>query len=199
MYFCQKLIPVINIAIFASGAGSNAEVLAKYFENHAQIKVTCVIYNRKQAGVVGKMERYAIPCVYLPKSKWENPDEVIATLENFKINAIVLAGFLLKIPEKIIQTFPNRIINIHPSLLPKFGGKGMYGINVHKAVEASGEKESGITIHIVNEEFDKGRIIFQASCKIEERDTAEIIAKKVQELEHMHFAPEVEKEILKLC
>jgi phosphoribosylglycinamide formyltransferase-1 len=189
-----------RVAIFASGNGSNAHQLAVYFNNHPSIQVTCVVSNRKQAGVFSKLAEFpGIEQVYVPKDNWNDEAQVLTILKEHQIDYIVLAGFLLKIPAFLIQAFPNKIINIHPALLPKFGGKGMYGMHVHEAVKAAGEKSSGITIHLVNEEFDKGEMLFQASCELKESDSAVDIATKVQALEHKHFAKEVEKQILRSC
>jgi len=189
-----------HVAIFASGSGSNAAQLASYFDNHSVIKVSCLVSNRKQAGVFERLSRYKeITPLYIPKDDWNNADVVLGLMQKHEVDYIILAGFLLKIPAYLIQEFPNKIINIHPALLPKYGGKGMYGMHVHEAVKLAKETESGITIHLVNEEFDKGEMVFQASCDVAENDTAEDIASKVQALEHKHFAKEVEKQILKLC
>jgi phosphoribosylglycinamide formyltransferase-1 len=189
-----------HVAIFASGSGSNAEQLASYFDNHSSIKVSCIVSNRKQAGVFGRLSGYKeIMPLYIAKDDWSNEGLVMNLLQKHQVDYIVLAGFLLKVPAYLIKAFQNKIINIHPALLPKYGGKGMYGMHVHEAVKEAKESESGISIHLVNEEFDKGEMVFQASCKIAKNDTAEDIASKVQALEHKHFAKEVEKQILKSC
>ncbi|MFN4233411.1 MAG: phosphoribosylglycinamide formyltransferase [Bacteroidia bacterium] len=186
---------LIKIAVFASGKGSNAEKLIDYFNNHSIIRVSLVISNKADSPVLKMAKLKGVTGLYFNKQELEN-----GTVENYlisqKIDYIVLAGFLLKIPEKLIHRYPNKIINIHPSLLPKYGGKGMYGIHVHRAVIQNHEKESGISIHLVNEEYDKGKILFQAKCKIEMDDTPETLANKIQALEHRFFAPCVEKYIL---
>jgi phosphoribosylglycinamide formyltransferase-1 len=178
-----------NIAIFASGGGTNAENLFKYFNNDKRVKIKLVVTNNDKAGVIEKAERYKKNVQLISKTALnEYTDKIIEFLEAEKIDFIVLAGFLLKMPEAFIKAFPNRIINIHPSLLPKYGGKGMYGGFVHQAVIANKETKSGITIHFVNEEYDKGEIILQKECTLDENDTAETLAKKIHELE-MEFLP----------
>ncbi len=183
----------INVAIFASGAGSNAQRIIQHFALSPSVSIKLVLCNRKNAGVfdVAKMEN--IPAVYVPKSEFENSDNVLHLLEQQSIHLIVLAGFLLKIPAPLVQAFPNAIVNIHPSLLPKFGGHGMYGHAVHEAVHIAKETESGITIHFVNEQYDEGQIIFQAKTPIMPIDSAHDIEQKVRNLESIHFAPQIEK------
>ncbi len=187
--------PIYHIAIFASGKGSNAEKIIDYFAYHPTIKVCCVLSNKKDAGV---LDMASSKNIYVkPFSKQELENGAIARfLIEQKVDYIILAGFLLKIPQSLIALFPDKIINIHPSLLPNYGGKGMYGIRVHRAVIENKEKESGITIHLVNEEYDKGSILLQEKCFVAENDTAEDLAKKVQSLEHRFFAPCIEKYIL---
>ncbi len=175
-----------SLAIFASGSGSNAENIAIYLENRPDIKVKFVIYNRREAGVVNRMERLKIPSYYFSNSDLRE-GRVLDFLKAEAIDFIVLAGFLAKIPFDIVSNFPEKILNIHPALLPKYGGKGMYGDHVHKAVKAAGEKESGITIHLVNEFYDDGAIIFQAKTRIETTDEASDIAAKIHDLEYEHF------------
>lgn len=188
---------MIHIAIFASGSGSNAEQLAKHFHQHANIQVACLVSNRKNAGVFNRLANFDITPYYVAKEDWENESMILDLLAKHQIDYIVLAGFLLKIPAYLIAKFPTNIINVHPSLLPKYGGKGMYGMHVHEAVKLGGESETGITIHLVNEEFDQGKIIFQASCPVDTNDTPETIATKVQAMEHQHLAKAVISEILK--
>lgn len=185
-----------KVAILASGSGTNAENIVRYFEKNDKIEIACIISNKKDAFVLERAKQLNIPSAYFSKDDFENTSKVIAYLIEKKINFIVLAGFLLKIPQNIINLYPQNIINIHPALLPKYGGKGMYGDNVHKAVIAAGEKESGITIHYVNENYDEGATIFQATCTIESTDNYEDLAKKVHELEYKHF-PEVIENLLK--
>lgn len=187
--------PVYNIAIFASGKGSNAEKIIDYFKAHPKIKVCCVLSNKLDAGVLDMAISKNVFIKPFHKQELEN-GEIERFLQDQKVDYIILAGFLLKIPQGLIKSFPDKIINIHPSLLPKYGGKGMYGINVHKTVVENKEKESGISIHLVNEEYDKGRILLQKKCDVLENDSAEDLAKKIQVLEHKFFAPCIEQYIL---
>lgn len=183
-----------NAAIFASGEGTNAENLFNYFKNDNRIKIKLVVTNVDTAGVIAKAEQHKKNVQIISKTALnEYTDQIIEFLKAEKIDLIILAGFLLKIPEKFIKAFPNQIINIHPALLPKYGGKGMYGMNVHKAVIENKETESGITIHYVNEEYDKGEILLQASCRIEEGDTPETLNAKIRELEFANFPRAIEK------
>ncbi len=181
-----------NIAIFASGSGSNAENIVRYFQNSEDFSFPLIISNKSDAYVHERAKNLNIKSVSFKKVDFESGEEILALLQDHRIDAIVLAGFLLKVPETIINAFPDHIINIHPALLPKFGGKGMYGDHVHKAVRASGETESGITIHFVNKHYDDGNIIFQAKCIVEHTDSYEEIANKVNELEYEHFPKVIE-------
>lgn len=185
----------INIAIFASGTGSNAKKIIQHFEGHSSIRVSMVISNKATAAVLNMAQSYNIPTQVITRRSFYETDEVLETLKHTDL--IVLAGFLWLIPSYLVQAFPNKIVNIHPALLPKYGGKGMYGIHVHRAVKKAGEKESGISIHFVNEAYDEGQLIFQARCSINESDLAEDIAAKVLKLEHLHFASVVEQLLLK--
>ena len=195
----QLTLPAVEkpsrIAVFASGSGSNAERLIEHFTRSTAGDVVLIVYNRKHAGVVERADRLEIERHYEPKGGYDGED-FLHMLERKGIDLIVLAGFLLKVPEALIRAFPDRIINIHPALLPDYGGKGMYGMNVHEAVVAAGERKSGITIHLVNERYDEGRILSQFSCKLEPSDKAEDVQRKVQVLEHEHFGPVVEEYIL---
>lgn len=183
-----------NVAIFASGEGTNAENLFNYFKNDNRIKIKLVVTNVDTAGIIAKAEQHKKNVQIISKTALnEYTDQIIEFLKTEKIDLIILAGFLLKVPEKLIKAFPGKIINIHPALLPKYGGKGMYGMNVHKAVIDHKEPESGITIHYVNEEYDKGEIILQASCRVEEHDTAETLNAKIRKLEFEHFPKAIEK------
>ena len=183
----------IHIAIFASGAGSNARKIIEYFENKGlRIKISLIVCNVAGAGVLEIAKEKGIPSLIINKTDF-SATGYVDSLQNADINFIVLAGFLWKVPEVLVRAYPKAIINIHPALLPKYGGKGMYGARVHEAVIAAGEKESGITIHWVNEHYDEGAIIFQAKCSINASDTAESLANKIHALEHAHFAPTIEK------
>ncbi len=182
-----------NIAIFASGSGSNAENIVKYFKNSDLFHFPLIVSNRADAYVHERAKKLNINSVTLKKSAFETGETVLELLREYNIDVIVLAGFLLKVPELLINAFPDKIINIHPALLPKFGGKGMYGDHVHRAVKAARETESGITIHFVNKNYDEGNIIFQAKCIVEPTDSYEDIAEKVHKLEYEHFPKVIEK------
>lgn len=184
---------MIHAAIFASGEGTNAENLFAYFNNDSRIKIKLVVTNRDTAGVIARAEKYKKNVQIVSKTALENySEQLIEFLNVEKIDLIILAGFLLKIPAEFIKAFPDKIINIHPSLLPKYGGAGMYGMHVHNAVIENKEKESGITIHIVNEEYDKGRIILQERIAVDATDTPETLAKKIQQLEFKFLPKAIE-------
>ncbi|MCE2997335.1 MAG: phosphoribosylglycinamide formyltransferase [Cyclobacteriaceae bacterium] len=185
-----------RLALFASGSGSNAEVIIRHFKNHPQIEVALVLTNNATAGVIERAQKLDVQTKFFTREQFRESEPILQLLREYEITHIVLAGFLLQIPTSLIQEYPSRIINIHPSLLPKFGGKGMYGMKVHEAVKQSGETETGITIHEVNEHYDDGRVLFQAKCKVEATDTPEQIARNVQALEHHHFPLVIEKWIL---
>ena len=182
-----------RLAIFASGTGSNAKRLIDYFSENKAISVALLVSNRNEAGALEIARKSGIPAINFTKEEFYNSSTVLEKLTSEKIDFIVLAGFLIKVPNNILKAYENKIINIHPALLPDFGGKGMYGLNVHKAVIESGKSESGITIHLVNEHYDEGRILFQAKCPVLENDTAEMLAARVQELEHNYFPEAVER------
>jgi phosphoribosylglycinamide formyltransferase-1 len=188
---------VKNIAVFASGSGSNAENLSHFFKNHPEGRVALIVCNNPKAGVLERAKKLGIPIHITPKNPAENTTELIEILLLKNIDFIVLAGFLRKIPNEVLAHYEDRIINIHPALLPAFGGKGMYGMRIHEAVMASGARESGITIHKVSENYDEGSIIFQSKCAINPNDTAETLAKKIHQLEYKHF-PEVVEACLKV-
>jgi len=182
----------IHVAIFASGAGSNARKIIEYFENQYVIKVSLIVCNVPTAGVLEIAKEKGIPTLLINKTEFANGGYV-ESLKNADIDFIVLAGFLWKVPEVLVNAFPKAIVNIHPALLPNYGGKGMYGSRVHEAVIAAGESKSGITIHWVDANYDEGDIIFQAECTISSGDTPEVLAQKIHALEHQHFAPVIEK------
>lgn len=168
----------VNIAIFASGSGTNAQRIIEFFEGRKDVCVKILLSNNPEAYALVRAQNKNIPTFVFDKKTFRSSDDVVNNLKDLKIDWIILAGFLWLIPENLIKAFPNRIINIHPALLPNYGGKGMYGMKVHEAVIAAKEKESGISIHYVNEKYDEGEIIFQAKCGISEADTAEALAKK---------------------
>lgn len=180
----------IKIAVFASGSGTNAENIAEFFKINNHIKVSLILSNKNSAYVLERARKLSIENLSFTADELNNSFLVDSILKKNNIDAIVLAGFMIKVPDRLIEQYRGRIINIHPALLPKFGGKGMYGMNVHKAVIESGEKESGITIHLVDEHYDNGKILFQKSCVVEEGETPESLAAKIHELEYRYF-PEV--------
>lgn len=185
-----------NIALFASGAGSNAAKIIEHFYSHSFVKVSLIGCNKPQAGVLNIAKENNIPFFIIEKEPFFRGDAYVTFLQQQKIDYIILAGFLWKVPAMLVKHYPNKIINIHPALLPKFGGKGMYGHYVHQAVIDNKEKESGITIHLVDEEYDHGKHLFQASCIIDENDTADTLATKIHELEHAHFPNVIERYII---
>ncbi len=182
--------------IFASGSGSNTEKIIRYFENSEEVKVAAVFSNRKKAKVLRRAFDLDVKALHFDREAFYHTNEVLHVLLDINPDLIVLAGFLWLMPESIIKAFPTRIINIHPALLPNYGGKGMFGMNVHNAIIANKEKESGITIHYVNERFDEGNSIFQAKISISEKDSPESLASKIHELEHQHFPIVIEKILL---
>lgn len=187
---------MIRFAIFASGSGTNAESIIRYFKGHDQIQPVLLVSNKKDAYVLERAKDLNIPSIHIPSSDFKHhPGKVIRELRAYQVDFIVLAGFLLLIPAEILQLYPYRIINIHPALLPAFGGKGMYGERVHRAVIESGKTQSGISIHYVNEKYDEGAIIFQAACPVKQNETAETLAVKIHELEYAHYPAVIEQTI----
>ena len=182
-----------NLAIFASGNGSNAEAVIEYFKTHPAIKVALVVTNNPEAGVIKIAHRNKVISAIVSKNALNDPEILGRLLTALNIDMIVLAGFLQLVPEYLLQRYPQRIINIHPALLPKHGGKGMYGIKVHQAVLAAGDTQTGITIHFVNEHYDEGEVILQKATGLESADTAETVARKVQLLEHEWLPQTIEK------
>jgi len=187
-----------NIAILASGTGTNAENIIKYFSNKNTAKVSLVLSNKRQAMVLKRAEENNIRTVFFEHKEFYVTGKVLRYLLLYKIDFIVLAGFLWLVPENIIEQYAGRIINIHPALLPAYGGKGMYGDAVHKAIIASKDKESGITIHYINKFYDKGDIIFQTKCKVDPSDTPASLAEKVHALEYQHYPVVIEELVVKL-
>lgn len=188
-----------KIAIFASGAGTNAAKIIEFFSSSADISVDLVVTNRTKAGVLGVANENSITSMVFSRAQFLNEtDNLLDLLGSRKIDFIVLAGFLLKLPEELVSAFEGRILNIHPSLLPDFGGKGMYGDNVHEAVLSAGKEKTGITIHQVNNEYDRGEIVFQKELAISASETIDTLKNKIQVLEHKFFAEVIQTEIKKL-
>ncbi len=185
---------MIRIAIFASGSGTNAENIIKYFKNSDSIRVSKVYCNKKNAGVFDRCKQLNVPCEWFSREAFLDSAKVLHDVQ-LHADFIVLAGFLWKIPSEFIEAFPKKMVNIHPALLPKYGGKGMYGMHVHSAVRENNETETGITIHYVNENYDEGAIIFQAKTKVVPHDSPEDIAKNIHDLEYAHF-PRVIEEVV---
>lgn len=181
-----------QIAIFASGTGTNAENIVRYFANSDTVKVALVLSNNRNAGVHERVNRLGVPSFVFSKDEFASGTPILEKLAEYDVCYIVLAGFMSKISDAILQAFPGKIVNIHPALLPKYGGKGMYGMHVHEAVVKSGESESGITIHYINENYDEGAIIFQAACPVLPTDSAEEVAARVHALEYQHYPSVIE-------
>lgn len=177
----------MKIAIFASGSGTNAENIIRYFTEKPQIQIALVLTNKPDAYVLERAHKLNVPTCICTKPDFLQDGKVLSVLRKYEIDFIILAGFLLKVPDELIHEFPSRIVNIHPALLPKYGGKGMYGDKVHEAVVAAGETESGITIHYINEHYDEGNIIFQTSCQVSPEDTPHDVASKVHALEYKYY------------
>jgi phosphoribosylglycinamide formyltransferase-1 len=185
-----------RIAIFASGSGSNAQKIMEHFKKHMDAEVVIVLTNNPEAYVLQRADNFEIPSHIFDKHEFYKTNNVVDLLKNLQIDLIVLAGFMWLIPQNLLKAFPNKIINIHPALLPKYGGKGMYGDRVHQAIIDANEEESGITIHFIDEHFDEGEIIHQSRFKIEPGDDLEMIKFKGQQLEHLHY-PKVVEQLLK--
>lgn len=185
-----------KIAIFASGTGSNARKIIEHFQNHNDIQVVLVISNKPGAPVLSMAAEHDIAQEVINRDTFYGTEAILDTLNQHEVTFIVLAGFLWLVPSYLVRAYPERMVNIHPALLPQFGGKGMYGMNVHKAVKAANEAKTGITIHYVNEHYDEGDIVFQATCQLSQDDTPEQIAKKVQRLEHEYYPAVIEHLLL---
>lgn len=185
-----------TIVLFASGSGSNVENIFNYFREHPEVRIGAVLSNNNQATVLDRCKRLSIPAFSFNRAAWREPGAILALLRDLETDLIVLAGFLWKVPEILIRAYPDRIINIHPALLPKYGGKGMYGLKVHQAVHESGDTESGITIHYINEQYDEGAVILQVPVAIQPGDGPEDIAEKIHRLEYQHY-PLVIAQLLK--
>lgn len=184
---------MIKLAIFVSGGGSNANEIIHYFKKHADIQVALIVCNNPNAGALKIAENQGVPAIVFSKEDFYKNSTLFEALQRNAIDMIILAGFLWLIPGKLVQQYQNRILNIHPSLLPKYGGKGMFGHYVHEAVKADNAKETGVTIHLVNEKYDDGSVLFQKKCKILPEMQAEEIASLVLKLEHKYFSPVIEK------
>jgi phosphoribosylglycinamide formyltransferase-1 len=185
-----------NIAIFASGSGTNAEQIILHFARSATARIKLLLSNKREAYALVRAANHGIPTRVFSRDEFYTSDKITDLLRSEKIDLIVLAGFLWLVPTNLIKAFPDKIINIHPALLPKYGGKGMYGMRVHQAVIDSGDSESGISIHYVNEKYDEGRIIFQARCKVVKDDTPESLAQKIHQLEYEYFPKVIEELII---
>ncbi len=180
-----------KLAIFASGSGTNAEEIFKHFQSHPGIEVVLLLSNKPDAYALERAKKFNVPARVFNKAQFQD-ETVLGWLNEFGVTHIVLAGFLWLIPKYLVQHYPDRIVNIHPALLPKYGGKGMYGSKVHEAVKASGDTKTGITIHLVNEEYDEGKVLFQDTCEVLEGDSPDDIAKKIHQLEYKHFPRVIE-------
>lgn len=189
--------PLRKLVLFASGSGSNVERIAAHFAEDARVAISGVLCNNTKAGVIDRCRRLGLPLYCFNRPAFDPPEGLLALLAGLEPDLIVLAGFLWKIPDAMVEAYPERIVNIHPALLPKYGGKGMYGMNVHRAVVENKEPETGITIHFVNEAYDEGAVIFQARTAVTPELTPEDVASKVHELEYAHF-PRVIEELLNL-
>lgn len=186
-----------NIAIFASGSGTNAENIIRHFENHPYIRVAAVFTNNAEAGVIERAKRLNVQCIVFSREQLCTTFEVSAQLRRMNVNYIVLAGFLWLMPQRVVEEFGRNMLNIHPSLLPKYGGKGMYGMRVHEAVIAAGECLSGITIHRVNEFYDDGDVVCRQTCEVRPDDTPETLAQRVHELEYEWYPKTIEADVMK--
>ena len=184
-----------NIAIFASGSGTNAENIIRHFQGNKDVNVALVVSNKPDAYVLVRAANLHVPSLTLTREEFARGEELARLMKERGIDFIVLAGFLLRVPEALIEAYPGRIVNIHPALLPKYGGKGMYGDRVHRAVVEAGERESGITIHLIDEQYDRGTTVFQAKCPVLPGDTPDDVARKVHALEYAHY-PEVIEQLL---
>ena len=189
----MKHVRPCRLAIFASGSGSNAQRIAEYFAETSIATVALIVSNKQEAYVLERAKALNIPAYCFSKEQFRDGDDILTLLREYRIDFVVLAGFLLLVSQKLIRAFPDAIVNVHPALLPKFGGKGMYGHHVHEAVIAAQERESGITIHFVNEKYDDGAHILQATCPVTENDTPDTLAEKIHQLEYEHFPKAIER------
>ena len=187
-----------NVTIFASGSGSNAENIFNYFKDSKLVRVGLLITDNPKAFVIERCRRHSVPCLVLSKRLIDDTDFMLGVLRDFRTNFVVLAGYIKLVPDYIVAAFDQRIVNIHPSLLPKHGGKGMYGSRVHQSVLDSGDKESGITIHFIDNDYDRGAVIFQAKCPVLPDDTSDTLAQRVHALEYEHYPKVIEDTIIKV-
>lgn len=187
-----------NVTIFASGSGSNAENIFNYFKDSKLVRVGLLITDNPKAFVIERCRRHSVPCLVLSKRLIDDTDFMLGVLRDFRTNFVVLAGYIKLVPDYIVTAFDQRIVNIHPSLLPKHGGKGMYGSRVHQSVLDSGDKESGITIHFIDNDYDRGSVIFQAKCPVLPDDTADTLAQRVHALEYEYYPKVIEDTIIKV-
>lgn len=187
-----------NIAIFASGSGTNAENIVRFFKNSGSVEIRLIVSNKKDAYVLERAKQLGVPSIVFPKEEWMDGEKILQKMQECSIDFIVLAGFLLKVPDCLMAHYPQKIVNIHPALLPKHGGKGMYGDRVHEQVVACGDTLSGITIHYINSNYDEGSTIFQATCQVLPSDTPEQVAKKVHALEYKHYPAIINKVLSEL-
>ncbi|MCU0336285.1 MAG: phosphoribosylglycinamide formyltransferase [Sediminibacterium sp.] len=183
----------IRLSVWGSGTGSNADIIMRYFHNHPTIQVAQIVSNKSDVGILDKAAKWGVPSLVIVRERFVKGDAYIPELQNAQIDKIVLAGFLWKVPETLIAAFPSSIVNIHPALLPKYGGKGMYGMHVHEAVIAAGEQQSGITIHLVDEQYDHGKHLAQFTCDVHSSDTPQDLATKIHALEHRHYSEVIEQ------
>lgn len=188
----------IRLAMLASGSGTNVGNFIYYYKDHPKIEIALVMSNNESALVLERARQAGVPAVFIPRSQWHSGHEPLSVLKDHDIDFVVLAGFLQLIPDPILQAFPRRIVNIHPALLPRFGGKGMYGSHVHEAVIQAGEQQSGISIHLVNEQYDKGKVLFQARVAVTPMDTPHTLAEKIHALEYEHYPRVVEEYVEEL-
>ncbi|MCF8247927.1 MAG: phosphoribosylglycinamide formyltransferase [Saprospiraceae bacterium] len=182
-----------HIAIFASGTGSNAKKIVEHFKHNRSVTVSLIVTNKADAPVLAMARENGIPTMVIDRDHFYKTEDILEKFNKFSIGFVVLAGFLWLVPTYLVRAFEKRMVNIHPALLPKYGGKGMYGMRVHEAVKKAGDTETGITIHFVNEQYDDGDIIFQAKCPVNPEDSPEDIAKKIHQMEHRHFPKVIEK------
>ena len=187
-----------RLAIFASGSGSNAEQIINYFHGNGEVSVELILSNKPKAFVLERAKKLGVESIVFNRDQFYNSDDVVDLLKSKGIDLVILAGFLWLVPKNLIESFPDRIVNIHPALLPKYGGKGMYGSHVHEAVVANKEKETGITIHLVDEIYDNGAILRQEKCEVLSSDTPESVAEKIHKLEYEHFPKTIEEYLSKI-